>query len=68
MLWIISALLFLSAHGQIPQKVTNIDYLGSGYDILIGNPYNNLFDPGFRGEVLELAYTQVKDFCFTPTF
>jgi hypothetical protein len=28
-------------------------------DILIGNPYNNLFDPGFRGEVLELVYTQV---------
>ena len=29
------------------QKLTNIDYLGTGYDILTGNPHNHLYNPGY---------------------
>ena len=50
---------FLFTDGQSASKIPNVDFLGSGYDIFIGNPYNNLFDPGFRGEVLALTYSQV---------
>ena len=28
------------------QKLANIDYLGTGYDIIFGNPHNHLYDPG----------------------
>ncbi len=28
------------------QKLTNIDYVGIGYDVLTGNPHNHLYDPG----------------------
>ena len=30
------------------QKLINIDYIGLGYDVLTGNPHNNLFDPGYK--------------------
>ena len=52
--------LFLSTRSQTATKIPNVDFLGSGYDIFIGNPYNKLFDPGFRGEVLALTYNQVN--------
>jgi len=30
------------------QKLTNIDFLGIGYDAIQGNPQSDLEDPGFR--------------------
>ncbi len=36
------------------QKLTNIDYLGTGYDIITGNPHNHLYDPG-KINLLNLA-------------
>ena len=30
----------------LSHKLVNIDYLGIGYDIFLGNPRNNLYDPG----------------------
>ena len=56
---LILAVTILSSECQFATKVTNIDFLGSGYDVFIGNPHSDLFDPGFRGEVLELSYTEV---------
>jgi hypothetical protein len=39
-------------------KLTNIDYLGLGYDAIYGNPHSDLHDPGFREAVFRLDYTQ----------
>ena len=36
------------------QKLANIDYLGTGYDIISGNPHNHLYDPG-KINLLNLA-------------
>ena len=43
------------------QKLTNIDYLGTGYDALRGDPHADLKDPGFRQPVILLTYNTV---CF----
>ena len=42
------------------EKLTNIDNVGLGYDILLGNPHNDLQDPGFRENIFQLTYDQVK--------
>ena len=43
--FIISVCIFEGFLADI-QKLTNIDYVGLGYDVLIGNPHNDLYDPG----------------------
>ena len=43
--FIISVCIFEGCLAEI-QKLTNIDYVGLGYDVLIGNPHNDLYDPG----------------------
>lgn len=47
---------------QYPRPI-GIEYLGTGYDIVYGNPYEGagsdseiLIDPGFRMNVIQLAY------------
>jgi hypothetical protein len=42
------------------QKLTNIDYIGLGYDVIIGNPHSDLYDRGFKQSVMELTYQQVR--------
>jgi len=42
--------------GDAQQKLTNIDYLGLGYDAIFGNPHSDLSDPGFRDAVFRLDY------------
>jgi hypothetical protein len=41
----------------------NIDYIGLGYDIILGNPHNTLHDPGFQQKVMVLSYTMVGRIC-----
>ena len=41
-------------------KLNNIDYAGVGYDILVGNPHSDLYDPGFKQPVFDLTYNQVR--------
>jgi hypothetical protein len=43
-------------------KLTNIDYIGLGYDVFRGNPHTNLYDPGFKQSVMELTYNTVWHF------
>jgi hypothetical protein len=31
-----------------------------GYNILLGNPHNDLYDPGFTISVVELTYNEVR--------
>jgi hypothetical protein len=45
-----------------PQKLTNIDYLGMGYDALLGDPHADLKDPGFKYPVASLSYSMVQFF------
>ncbi len=45
---------------ELLQKFTNIDNLGMGYNILLGNPHNDLYDPGFTISVVELTYNEVR--------
>jgi hypothetical protein len=42
------------------QKLTNIDYIGLGYDVIMGNPHSDLYDRGFKQSVMELTYQQVR--------
>jgi hypothetical protein len=41
-------------------KLNNIDYAGVGYDILVGNPHSDLYDPGFKQAVFQLSYDTVS--------
>ena len=33
-------------------------YLGTGYDLLKGNPFTDHIDEGFRAHIFEFSYTQ----------
>ena len=44
--------------GQTVRKLTNIDYIGTGYDLVAGNPHSNLHDPGFKRSVIDLTYAE----------
>ena len=37
-------------------KLKNIDYLGRGYDAVVGNPHSHSYDPGFQFAVFNLTY------------
>ena len=37
--------------------LTNVDYIGLGYDIYTGNPHADAYDIGFRNAVINLTYT-----------
>jgi hypothetical protein len=37
----------------------NIDYIGFGYNVLKGNPHNNLNDPGFQKSIMKFTYGRV---------
>ena len=39
--------------------LTNIDYIGLGYDAVQGNPHDDLRDPGFREAIMKLTYNEV---------
>ena len=39
-------------------KLTNVDFLGLGYDAVYGNPHFDLHDPGFRDAVFKLQYNE----------
>jgi hypothetical protein len=39
--------------------VTNLDYIGFGYNIMKGNPHETHFDPGFTQPILNLTYEEV---------
>ena len=39
-------LCFLGSGVGQTQKLSNIDYIGLGYDVLVGNPHSDLYDPG----------------------
>ena len=54
------ALLGFSGALADPEKLINIDYLGRGYDIFMGNPQTESVDPGFRQAVVDLTYTVVS--------
>ena len=41
-------------------KLVNIDYLGTGYDVIVGDPHANEIDPGFRLSVVQLSYNVVS--------
>jgi hypothetical protein len=62
----LNILLFLSTIGSLfhatsaQEKLTNIDFLGNGYDVIIGNPQNDLYDHGFRQSVFNLTYQDRK--------
>ena len=44
---------------EAQRKLTNIDFLGTGYDVLLGNPRSRTRDPGFKTKkVLSLDYTR----------
>ena len=51
------ALYWIAVPSDAQDKVTNIDYLGLGYDVIHGNPHNDLYDPGFRDSVFQLDYS-----------
>jgi hypothetical protein len=40
--------------------LSNIDFLGLGYDAFLGNPNNDLYDPGFRENIMQLTYKNVS--------
>jgi hypothetical protein len=42
------------------ERLTNIDYIGIGYDVIMGNPHSTE-DPGFKQPVFELTYNAVSD-------
>jgi hypothetical protein len=46
------------------ERLSNIDYLGTGYDALRGDPHADLKDPGFRRPVILLTYNLVGYFFF----
>ena len=54
--------LFLTLSLGSMQTLTNIDYIGLGYDALKGNPHSDLYDPGFQQAVMELTYEKVYHF------
>ena len=41
------------------ERLTNIDYIGLGYDAVQGNPHDDLRDPGFREAIMKLTYIEV---------
>ena len=41
-------------------KLTNIDFLGKGYNGIEANPHGNAGEQGFKSSVIELAYSQNK--------
>jgi hypothetical protein len=49
-------LLFAIFPSDAQKKLSNIDFLGLGYDLIYGNPHSDLHDPGFRDAVLRLEY------------
>jgi hypothetical protein len=49
-------LLLAVFHCDAQKKLSNIDFLGLGYDLIYGNPHSDLHDPGFRDAVLRLEY------------
>ena len=55
-------LLLLALSFNLPQaqrKLPNIDFLGAGYDVFLGNPRSRSRDPGFRtNKVLALSYSR----------
>ena len=46
------------AHPCAASRFPNAQFLGMGYNVLEGNPDNNLHDPGFTFPVLELKWTK----------
>ena len=42
-------------------KLTNIDFLGKGYNAIEANPHGNAGVQGFKSSVVELAYSQKKE-------
>lgn len=59
--WLFYAILLLSlACVQCLRKLTNIDYLGIGYDAIQGNPQSDLEDPGFKQSIFPLEYSQYR--------
>ena len=40
--------------------LTNVDFLGLGYDIFVGNPHKDIFDEGFRSAVIQLTYSPTQ--------
>jgi len=46
-----------------PTKLVNIDFIGRGYDIFLGNPQADIVDPGFRQAVMDITYINVSLLC-----
>ena len=43
-----------------PPTLTNIDFLGRGYDVYRGNPHSDSMDLGFQSKVIDLTYNTVS--------
>jgi len=55
------ALLALNVSADEPRYFKNIGYLGSGYDLIFGNPHGNQVDPGFKQPILDMSsYTRKR--------
>ena len=51
----------LCLSNDVLKKLPNIDFLGAGYDVLLGNPRSMSRDPGFKTtRVLALSYETQK--------
>ena len=48
----------LSVVGAV-DKLKNIDYLGRGYDAVVGNPHSDTYDPGFLFAIFNLTYNNL---------
>lgn len=46
--------LIIAVHAE-PQYMSNIGYLGSGYDMVKGNPHAHQVDPGFRSSIVDMG-------------
>ena len=45
-----------------PTKLINVNFVGKGYDIFLGNPQADIVDPGFRQPVAQITYDNVRTF------
>jgi hypothetical protein len=56
---ILVLLTFAAFESLAIEQLTNIDYIGVGYDVITGNPHGGE-DPGFKQPVFELTYNTVS--------
>jgi hypothetical protein len=55
--------LLLSGSSASPPKLTNIDFLGQGYDVINGNPHpEDGRDHGFTSALFDFTYALVRGF------